>query len=35
MGVQSVFYPEVLTSAFIQELRDKVIFFQRPLKSCK
>ena len=35
MEVQSVFYPEVLTSAFIQELRDKVIFFQRPLKSCK
>ena len=35
MEVQSVFYSEVLTPVFIQELRDKVIFFQRPLKSCK
>lgn len=35
MQVQSGFYPEVLTPAFIQELRDQIIFFQRPLKSCK
>lgn len=35
MQVQSAYYPEVLTSHFIQMLRDEVIFMQRPLKSCK
>ncbi len=35
MQVQSAYYPEVLTSHFIQMLRNEVIFMQRPLKSCK
>ncbi len=35
MQVQRVFYPEVLTDEFIDTLRDRIIFYQRPLKSCK
>lgn len=35
MDIQSSFYPEVLTSDNINVLRNEIIFFQRPLKSCK
>ena len=35
MAAQRVHYPDILTDAFIQMLRDEVIFMQRPLKSCK
>lgn len=35
MRVQQQYYPEVLTDAFIKDLRDGIIFYQRPLKSCK
>lgn len=32
---QAEFYPEVLTNELKETLRDDVIYFQRPLKSCK
>lgn len=35
MNVQRVYYPEVLTDEFIDTLRNRIIFYQRPLKSCK
>ena len=35
MAVQRVFYPELLTDALIGRIRDRIIFYQRPLKSCK
>lgn len=35
MRVQQAFYPDVLTDERIKFLRDKIIFYQRPLKSCK
>lgn len=35
MQVQKVFYPEVLTEELINTLRNEIIFYQRPLKSCK
>lgn len=35
MQTQQQFYPEVLTDANIEEIRDHIIFYQRPLKSCK
>ena len=35
MAAQRVYYPDILTDAFIRMLRDEVIFMQRPLKSCK
>lgn len=35
MEVQKGFYPSVLTEDIIDELRNQVIFYQRPLKSCK
>jgi len=35
MHVQRVYYPEVLTDEFIDTLRNRIIFYQRPLKSCK
>ena len=35
MEVQKVFYPDVLTDEWIAEVRNRVIFYQRPLKSCK
>jgi CRISPR-associated protein, csn1 family len=35
MAVQRVFYPKVLTDELIQRIRDRIIFYQRPLKSCK
>ena len=35
MAAQRVFYPEFLTDALIGRIRDRIIFYQRPLKSCK
>ena len=35
MAAQRVYYPDILTDAFIRMLRDELIFMQRPLKSCK
>lgn len=35
MRVQRAFYPEVLTDELIDTLRNRIIFYQRPLKSCK
>ena len=35
MAVQREFYPEILTDELIQRIRDRIIFYQRPLKSCK
>ena len=35
MHVQRAFYPEVLTDELIDTLRNRIIFYQRPLKSCK
>ena len=35
MAVQQEFYPEVLTDELIRRIRDRIIFYQRPLKSCK
>ena len=35
MKVQRIYYPEVLTDEFIDTLRNRIIFYQRPLKSCK
>jgi len=35
MAVQKGYYPEVLTDENIDYLRNHIIFYQRPLKSCK
>ena len=35
MAAQRVSYPELLTDALIGRIRDRIIFYQRPLKSCK
>ena len=35
MAVQREFYPEILTDELIRRIRDRIIFYQRPLKSCK
>ena len=35
MAIQRTFYPELLTDALIGRIRDRIIFYQRPLKSCK
>lgn len=35
MHVQKAFYPDVLTDELIDTLRNRIIFYQRPLKSCK
>lgn len=35
MNVQRTYYPEVLTDELIDTLRNRIIFYQRPLKSCK
>ena len=35
MSTQKVFYPDILTDEFIDTLRNRIIFYQRPLKSCK
>ena len=35
MEVQREFYPEILTDELIRRIRDRIIFYQRPLKSCK
>ena len=32
---QREFYPEVLTAADVNEIRNEIIYYQRPLKSCK
>lgn len=32
---QREFYPEVLTAANVNEIRNEIIYYQRPLKSCK
>ena len=34
MQVQQAFYPDILTDAIVAELKN-IIFYQRPLKSCK
>ena len=35
MRVQRAYYPEILTEELIDTLRNRIIFYQRPLKSCK
>ena len=35
MSCQKAFYPEILTDANISEIRDRIIYYQRELKSCK
>ena len=35
MSVQKCYYPDVLTDELIKTLRNRIIFYQRPLKSCK
>jgi len=35
MNVQKQFYPDILTAELIDTLRNQIIFYQRPLKSCK
>ncbi|MCQ2341114.1 MAG: type II CRISPR RNA-guided endonuclease Cas9 [Paludibacteraceae bacterium] len=35
MSVQKSFYPNILTDELIDTLRNRIIFYQRPLKSCK
>ena len=35
MRVQQTYYPNVLTDELIDTLRNRIIFYQRPLKSCK
>ena len=35
IACQKEFYPEVFTDAFINRLRNEIIFYQRSLKSCK
>lgn len=35
MSVQQSFYPDVLTDTVVNKIRNEIIFFQRPLKSCK
>ena len=35
MQTQKAFYPTVLTENLIHQLRNEIIFYQRPLKSCK
>ena len=35
MAVQRKFYPQLLTDELIRRIRDRIIFYQRPLKSCK
>ena len=35
MHVQRTYYPTILTNELIDTLRNRIIFYQRPLKSCK
>ena len=35
IACQRIHYPEILTDKVIHRLRDEIIFYQRPLKSCK
>ena len=35
IACQRVYYPDIMTDQTIHRLRDEIIFYQRPLKSCK
>lgn len=35
ISTQRAFYPQILTDEFIDTIRNKTIYYQRPLKSCK
>lgn len=35
ISTQKLFYPQILTDDVIDEIRNRVIYYQRPLKSCK
>lgn len=35
ISIQKLFYPQILTDDVINELRNRIIYYQRPLKSCK
>ncbi|MDL1913003.1 MAG: type II CRISPR RNA-guided endonuclease Cas9 [Bergeyella sp.] len=35
MQTQKKYYPEMLTDEIIRKIRNEIIFYQRPLKSCK
>lgn len=35
MNCQRKFYPDILTDETIRCIRDEIIYYQRPLKSCK
>ena len=35
LACQRAYYPDILTDQVIHRLRDEIIFYQRPLKSCK
>lgn len=35
IAVQKVFYPQILTNEVVDEIRNRIIYYQRPLKSCK
>lgn len=35
MQVQKAYYPDILTDELIDTIRNRIIFYQRPLKSCK
>lgn len=35
MSTQKVFYPKILTDEFINTVKNRIIYFQRELKSCK
>lgn len=35
ISVQKQFYPQILTDEIIDEIRNRIIYYQRPLKSCK
>ena len=32
---QREYYPDILTDDFVNKIRDEIIYYQRPLKSCK
>ena len=35
ISTQKLFYPNILTDDVIDEIRNRIIYYQRPLKSCK
>jgi CRISPR-associated endonuclease Csn1 len=35
ISCQRVYYPDIFTDQVVQRLRNEIIFYQRPLKSCK